>query len=94
MPEAGIGNLEGSMQRGASLNVPPPIGRTAGGLKGNWALWWGAVMRDHYHAGLIWNEGTRAELREALQVCNVALTRKLMTELFAKGLQMCIVPLS
>ena len=67
-PEAGIGTLEGSMQRGASLNVPPPVARTAGGLKGNWALFWGAVQRDHFHAGLIWNEGTRAELREALQV--------------------------
>lgn len=67
-PEASIGTLEGSMQRGASLNVPPPVARTAGGLKGNWALFWGAVQRDHCHAGLIWNEGTRAELREALQV--------------------------
>ncbi len=67
-PEASIGALEGSMQRGASLNVPPPVARTAGGLKGNWGLFWGAVLRDHCHAGLIWNEGTRAELREALQV--------------------------
>lgn len=67
-PEASIGTLEGSMQRGASLNVPPPVARTAGGLKGNWGLFWGAVQRDHCHAGLIWNEGTRAELREALQV--------------------------
>lgn len=56
------------MQRGASLNVPPPVARTAGGLKGNWVLFWGAVLREHCHAGLIWNEGTRAELREALQV--------------------------
>lgn len=68
-PEGSIGVLEGSMQRGASLNVPPPVARTAGGLKGNWGLFWGAVLRDHCHAGLIWNEGTRAELREALQVC-------------------------
>jgi len=67
-PEASIGTLQGSMQRGASLNVPPPVARTAGGLKGNWGLFWGAVQRDHCHAGLIWNEGTRAELREALQV--------------------------
>ena len=66
--EVGIGALPGSMQRGSSLNVPPPVGRTAGGLKGNWTLFWGAVLRDHCHAGLIWNEGTRAELREALQV--------------------------
>lgn len=67
-PEGGIGALPGSLQRGPSLNVPPPVGRTAGGLKGNWALFWGAVVRDHCHAGLIWNEGNRAELREALQV--------------------------
>ena len=67
-PEFSIAGLSGSMQRGPSLNVPPPVGRTAGGLKGNWTLFWGAVPRDHCHAGLIWNEGTRAELREALQV--------------------------
>ena len=29
---------------------------------------WAAVGRDHHHAGLIWNETTRAELRLALQV--------------------------
>lgn len=68
-PDMGIGgSAAGGMQRGGSLNVPPPVGRTAGGLKGNWAAFWEAVMRDHCHAGLIWNEGTRAELREALQV--------------------------
>lgn len=68
-PELGIGgSIASNMQRGGSLNVPPPMGRTAGGLKGNWGAFWEAVMRDHCHAGLIWNEGTRAELREALQV--------------------------
>ena len=68
-PEVGIvGNAASTMQRGRSLNVLPPVGRTAGGLKGNWGAFWEAVMRDHCHAGLIWNEGTRAELREALQV--------------------------
>ncbi len=39
-----------------------------GTLKGNWEAFWAAVGRDHAHAALIWNEGTRAELREALQV--------------------------
>lgn len=34
---------------------------------------WGAVGRDHHHAGLIWNETTRAELRLALQVCDSVL---------------------
>ena len=67
-PDGPIGGPEGSLQRGASLNVPPPVARTGGGLKGNWGLFWGAVLRDHCHAGLIWNEGTRAELREALEV--------------------------
>jgi DNAJ protein RME-8 N-terminal len=43
-------------------------GASAGHIKGNWDALWSAVLRDHYHAGLIWNETTRAELREALQV--------------------------
>ena len=34
----------------------------------NWEAFWGAVLKDHCHAGLIWNERTRSELREALQV--------------------------
>ena len=87
-PEASIGTLrtlEGSMQRGASLNVPPPVARTAGGLKGNWALFWGAVQRDHCHAGLIWNEGTRAELREALQVQSNCLLTSL-------DIKLCLLP--
>ena len=68
-PEVGIGaSTTGNMLRGGSLNIPPPVGRTAGGLKGNWGAFWEAVQRDHCHAGLVWNEGTRAELREALQV--------------------------
>lgn len=37
-------------------------------LKGNWEAFWAAVDKDHCHAALIWNERTRAELREALQV--------------------------
>ena len=73
-PKLGIGgSTPSSMQRGGSLNVPAPMSRTAGGLKGNWGAFWEAVMRDHCHAGLIWNEGTRAELREALQVCYLAM---------------------
>ena len=35
---------------------------------GNWDALWRNALRDHHHAGLIWNESTRAELREALQV--------------------------
>ena len=30
-------------------------------------------MRDHSHAALVWNEGTRAELREALLVGHASL---------------------
>lgn len=48
--------------RGAGAGAP-----AARGLKGNWEALWAAVARDHCHAGLIWNETTRAELREALQ---------------------------
>ena len=40
----------------------------AASLRCNWDAFWGAVAKDHCHAGLIWNERTRAELREALQV--------------------------
>lgn len=40
----------------------------AGGLKGNWEAFWAAAQRDHCHAALVWNEATRGELREALQV--------------------------
>jgi hypothetical protein len=39
----------------------------AAGPKGNWEAFWAAVHKDHSNAALIWNEGTRAELREALQ---------------------------
>ncbi|KAK9809260.1 hypothetical protein WJX72_012293 [[Myrmecia] bisecta] len=44
-----------------------------GGLKGNWEALWTAILRDHCHAGLIWNERTRAELREGLQTEEAAL---------------------
>ncbi len=70
----------GACQRESSpacLPALPPPG-AAGTLKGNWEAFWGAVQRDHAHAALIWNEATRAELREALQVgcLAVALSRR------------------
>lgn len=37
-------------------------------MKGNWGALWAAVAHDHHHAGLIWSETTRGELRLALQV--------------------------
>ena len=37
-------------------------------LRCNWDVFWGAALKDHCHAGLVWNERTRSELREALQV--------------------------
>lgn len=49
------------------------IGHAAGASRGNWEAMWGAVGWDHHHAGLIWNETTRAELRLALQVCDLAV---------------------
>jgi DNAJ protein RME-8 N-terminal len=45
----------------------------AGGVKGNWKAFWSNLERDHCHAGLIWNERTRTELREALQVIRLLL---------------------
>lgn len=41
--------------------------QAAGGLRGNWPAFWAAAARDHSHAGLIWNESTRRELRGALE---------------------------
>jgi hypothetical protein len=69
-PEAADGSsgseAGGRRPRGAAPRpgTAPPAAR---GLKGNWAALWAALDRDHCHAGLIWNEATRAELREALQ---------------------------
>ena len=37
-------------------------------LRGNWEAFWAQVDKDHSHAALVWNELTRAELRESLQV--------------------------
>jgi hypothetical protein len=39
-------------------------------LQYNWPEFWLQVDRDHYHAGLIWNESCRQELRETLKVCS------------------------
>lgn len=51
-----------------SLMLQAPPSRTIASLKGNWEALWVNIGRDHEHAGLVWNEQTRAELREALQV--------------------------
>eukprot|EP00873_Tetraselmis_striata_P041875 jgi/Tetstr1/462139/TSEL_007205.t2 len=42
-------------------------------LKGNWEAFWAAIQQNHHHAGLVWNERTRAELREALEAEDAAL---------------------
>ena len=52
------GGDEGAAAAGAAMSR---------GLRGNWEAFWAAALRDHCHAGLIWNERTRSELREALQ---------------------------
>jgi len=39
-------------------------------LQYNWPEFWLQVDHDHHHAGLIWNESCRHELRETLKVCN------------------------
>ncbi len=44
------------------------VGMLSGGLRGNWEALWANVLRDHCHAGLVWNESTRGELRQALKV--------------------------
>jgi DnaJ family protein C protein 13 len=49
---------------------PPPVALPSlplRGLKGNWEALWAAAARDHCHAGLVWNETTRGELRSALE---------------------------
>ena len=57
----------------AEQNVGPARPAAGGGLKGNWAALWRALALDHYHAGLIWNECTRGELRAALAAEEAAL---------------------
>lgn len=42
-------------------------------LKGNWPAFWEACMADHCSAGLMWNERTRQELRDALSAEEQAL---------------------
>lgn len=51
-----------------SPSPPNPLDVNAASLRLNWEAFWAAVAKDHSHAGLIWNERTRSELREALQV--------------------------
>jgi DnaJ family protein C protein 13 len=56
--------VPGSAQ--ASLRTLRAV-QAVGGLKGNWGALWAAAVKDHCHAGLIWNESTRRELRDALE---------------------------
>eukprot|EP00983_Pelagomonas_calceolata_P008680 283487-Pelagomonas_calceolata.AAC.1 len=60
--QSGVGHSsgEGSATSAAAAKL------SGGGLRGNWGALWHALAMDHYHAGLIWNEATRAELRGAL----------------------------
>lgn len=51
----------------AAASVAAMLSQVSGGLRGNWPAFWAAVARDHCHAGLIWNETTRHELRDALE---------------------------
>jgi DnaJ family protein C protein 13 len=46
---------------------------SGGGLRGNWEALWAALGRDHSHAGLVWNETCRRELRDALAAEESAL---------------------
>ena len=39
-------------------------------LQYNWPEFWSQVDHDHHHAGLIWNESCRHDLRETLKVCH------------------------
>ena len=49
------------------MRQPEPASMSRG-LRGNWGAFWTAALRDHCQPGLIWNQQTRSELREALQV--------------------------
>ncbi|WIA30400.1 hypothetical protein OEZ86_000485 [Tetradesmus obliquus] len=51
---------------GAARQSPALPQVAAGGLRGNWPAFWAAASKDHCHAGLVWNESTRRELRDAL----------------------------
>ncbi|KAG1680439.1 hypothetical protein FOA52_015532 [Chlamydomonas sp. UWO 241] len=68
-----------SPQQGPAQPQPQPVvthGTPAArvqGLRGNWPALWAAALRDHRHAGLIWNAATRQDLREALEREEAAL---------------------
>ncbi|CAL5370114.1 unnamed protein product [Camellia sinensis] len=49
----------------AQIVVSTPVG--SGRLLCNWPNFWRAFSLDHNRADLIWNDGTRKELRQALQ---------------------------
>ena len=58
----------GAVPAGASGGLLTPSQGLAVQLRANWQAFWTAVFRDHSHAGLVWSEATRSELRAALQV--------------------------
>ena len=57
-----------------STILTPHLGLSSVSLKGNWEVFWTNIMRDHCVSGLIWNERTRTELREALEAEEKDLT--------------------
>ncbi|KAK9807966.1 hypothetical protein WJX73_008492 [Symbiochloris irregularis] len=57
----------------ASGRLGPKVATQSRGRRGNWDAFWAQVDKDHCNAGLIWNERTRSELRNALQAEEAAL---------------------
>ena len=58
----------------AQLARAPPSPSTAPPTS-DWGGLWRDMARDHAHAGLVWNEATRAELRDALAAEAASLRR-------------------
>ncbi|KAK9915634.1 hypothetical protein WJX75_001835 [Coccomyxa subellipsoidea] len=65
-----VAGFSGVERSGTRQPEPASMSR---GLRGNWGAFWTAALRDHCQPGLIWNQQTRSELREALQAEENAL---------------------
>lgn len=51
----------------SSLNIRHQESSVYSFLQGNWSAFWERIDQDSHHAGLIWNETCRSELRQALK---------------------------
>lgn len=76
--ERGLGGAVECIGQGLGFRAPGATSALACAVKGDWEALWSALARDHHHAGLVWNETTRGELRLALQVLTPPEIRRLV----------------